>query len=464
MSEKRAFGFWDLTLYAVSMQFGVRWLAVAAVTGAASLPLWAVAAALFLIPLSIAASELTGRFPEEGAIYAWTRDTYGHFAGFVCGWIYWVCNIPFFAGLLVFIANLLAIALGPEHGAILTQPAALLAFSVLVSVAVALLHGAGLDVGKWVSVFSAGVTFVIVAVLIYAAIVLSAQRGSATDFVHADYAPPLNADTAILWATMVFGYGGAEGVALLRNNVRGGMPVVVRVLMAVAVLLAIGYVVGTSAILAIMPAAQASRLSGLPDALTFALTQLGAPWLAPLILVALAFVFLGAYSAWFGVAARLPYAAGLDRDLPKAFAKQSKSGAPIVAIGFQTISVIVLVALSQAGATLKGAYDYLSAMTILSFTLPYAFLFAVYLKVQKDKAADGVWTTPGGAGVARWIGRIAIVATWSAILCNLVPTSDTADKMGAVVKLVTSSAVLILGGAAIYVLNHRRRATDVGAE
>ena len=61
-------GFWAIALYATSMNFSIRWLATGAATGPVALPVWVLAAILFLVPLIIATLELSARFPEEGAI------------------------------------------------------------------------------------------------------------------------------------------------------------------------------------------------------------------------------------------------------------------------------------------------------------------------------------------------------------------------------------------------------------
>jgi amino acid transporter len=107
--------FWDLALYAVAMTLSLRWLSVAAAAGPASLPMWIAAVISFMAPLVIATAAMVSRFEGEGGIYIWTREPFGPFAGFVCGWLYWTCNIPFFSGLLVFIVNVLAVAAGPRR-------------------------------------------------------------------------------------------------------------------------------------------------------------------------------------------------------------------------------------------------------------------------------------------------------------------------------------------------------------
>jgi hypothetical protein len=58
--------FFDTALYTLAIGTGLRWIAVAAAVGPASLPLWTLALFTFFIPLAAATIELTGRFEGEG--------------------------------------------------------------------------------------------------------------------------------------------------------------------------------------------------------------------------------------------------------------------------------------------------------------------------------------------------------------------------------------------------------------
>ena len=442
--------FSDLALYGVAMTLSIRWIATAAAAGPASLPIWVLAVLGFMAPLVVATAELTGRFPGEGGLYGWTRETMGPFAGFVCGWLYWTCNLPFFSGLLYFILNALAAAAGPRAVEAVGDPFVFAALACAIAVAVGALHSLGLGAGKWLASFGAAAGFALLALLILAGVILAMRNAPATNFATASYAPPVTADGAALWATMVFAFGGPEALAFLRGDVEGGTRQILRVLAVVGAVLAVAYIAGTMAMLSILQPAEASRLSGVPDALRLALSRLGLGGLAPAALLLLGLSVLGGYSAWFGVAARLPFVIGVDRYLPAAFARRdARTGAPTTAILVQVIAVVALVLLSQAGATVKGAYDFLVSMSVLSYTLPFVFLFIVYLSVQGRPAANA-WTTPGGAGFARIVGVVGLAVTLSAIACTLVPSPDAADKLGAVVKLVVASAVLIGSGVAIY--------------
>ena len=447
--------FWDLALYGVAMTLSIRWIAAAAAAGPAALPLWVVAMVGFMGPLVVATAELTTRFSGDGGIYAWTRQSLGPFAGFVCAWLYWTCNLPYFSGVLYFIVNALAAAGGPRTQAVVGDPAVFVAVAFALASAVAGLHLAGLGAGKWLANFGAASSFALLAVLVIAGATLALRHGSATTFDAGHWAPPLNADGAALWATMVFAFGGPEALALLRGDVEGGTPQVLRVLAVVGLGLVFAYLIGTLAMMGILAPNEVSRLSGVPDAIRLAFDRLGLAPFAPIALSLLAVSMLGGVSAWFGVAARLPFVVGVDRFLPAAFAyRHPRTGAPVTSIIVQTAAVFALIVLGQAGETVKAAYDFLVSMSVLSYTLPFAFLFAVYLKVQASPLPTDGWS-PGGPARARVIGAVGLGVTLSAIACTLVPSPDAADKLGAFLKLVGSSGVLIGVGVGLWLWARR---------
>jgi amino acid transporter len=455
--KRRPLRFWDLAFYAAAMGFSIRWLAAAAAAGPASLPLWLAAMAGFMVPLVIATAELVGRHPGEAGLYGWTRQALGPFAGFLTGWLYWTCNLPFFSGLLYFILNAAATAAGPGAQRALADPWLFAGLACALAMAVGVAHLLGLGAGKWLTNFGAGAGCLLLAALVAIGLVLGLAHGPATDFARASYAPPLSPDGAALWATMVFAFGGPEALAFLRDDVEGGVRQILRVLAVVGALIVLAYIAGTAAMLTILRPEDASRLAGIPDALTLAFARIGLGALGPAALILLGAAMLGSYSAWFGVAARLPFVIGVDRYFPAPFAARSpRTGAPTTAIVVQVVAVVVLVILGQAGASVKGAYDFLVSMSVISYTLPFVFLFAAYFAVRGD-VAPGVWVVPGGARGRRIVALLGLAVTASAIACTLVPSPDAADKFAAVIKLILASAMLIVIGLAIYLRATRRR-------
>lgn len=460
----RSLRFFDLVFYTLAMTLAIRWIPVAAAAGPGSLFLWVLALVGFMAPLCLGTAELTTRFEGDGGLYAWTRRSFGPFWGYICGWLYWTCNLPFFSGVLFFVVNVLAAAVGGRWGETLRSPVGVAGASTILATVIGLTHLRGLGTGKWLSSFGAIAAGAIFLLLILAGGWLVFEGRSATDFAHARYTLPANADTALLWATVVFAYGGPEALAFLKNDVKGGVRQILKALLIVGVLLVFVFSLATLGMLGILSSSEISRLSGLPDTLQLALARLGLGWLAPLTLIALAAGLLGSYSAWFGVAARLPFAAGADRLLPETFARRDpRTGAPRTAILVQIAAVVALVLVSQAGANLKAAYDFLVSMTLLSYILPFIFLFAVLIAVQSAPAPEGAWTIPGGPRFARVVGWVGLACTASALVCTLAPSPDAPDKLAAVLKIILASAVLIGAGAGAYLVSRRPALAAAGA-
>ena len=455
MAAPKALGSTATLLFTLAMNVGLPWIAVAAVAGPSSLLLWVLALVLFFVPLTVASVEMTSRFEGEGGVYTWVRGTFGEFAGFMCGWIYWTSNFSFFAATGYAIVSSVAIALniGQSEGAL--SPTFVVLSSIGLALAVLGLHLRGLAIGKWITNAGSVAVLVLLAVIVIG--IFYFMREGATDFGSASYVPALGADTAILWGTMVFAYCGVEGLAFLRGDIKDGMRSILRASIGLGVTLAVVYILGTIATLIIVPAAELSRDTGLPHTLQVGADRFGVPALGPVLILMAALAMLGSYSAWFRVAASLPFMAGVDHYLPEAFGRRDpKTGAPSYSLILQAAVVIALVVLSQAGADVQAAYDFLISITVLPIALAYLFLFAAYFRAQDQAAAPGVYQPPGGARTARIIAATGFVATFVTVICTLVPSPDEADKTLAVAKLVIGALMLVVSGVGAYVLGKRR--------
>jgi glutamate:GABA antiporter len=100
----RVMGFRDLLLFYLVTGFTVRWVGTAASAGPSSIVIWIGAGLAFYLPLMFTVLELSSRYPDEGGCYVWSKKAFGDFAGFITGWTYWTCNLPYFPGLFYFTA------------------------------------------------------------------------------------------------------------------------------------------------------------------------------------------------------------------------------------------------------------------------------------------------------------------------------------------------------------------------
>jgi amino acid transporter len=455
VTEAKPLGARDTLLFTLAMNVGLPWIAVAAVAGPSSLLLWLLALTTFFVPLAVSSLELTARFAGEGGIYGWVRGTFGEFAGFMCGWIYWTSNVPFFATTLYSLVTALALVRSPQASPEALSPMPIMWSCIGVALVVLLLQLRGLGVGKWITNAGGAAVLAMLAVIVAGGIVFAGS--SATDFSKASYVPPFSDDTAILWATMVFAYCGVEGLAFLRADINGGMRSIVRATIFLGIVIATLYILGTVAMLVIVPADELSRATGLPQALQAGANRLGWPGLGPVMIVASALAMLGSYGAWFRVAAQLPFLAGVDHYLPEAFGRRSANGAPTYPLLLQAAVVIVLVVLSQAGgASVRAAYDFLISITVLPIAIAYLFLFAAYVRIKWGSEPAGFLNLPGGVVTGRLIALTGFLATLVTVICTLVPSPDEPDKGLAIAKLVAGALILIASGVGVYVLGKRR--------
>ena len=107
-------GFADLLLFYLVTGFTVRWIATAAAAGPSAVVIWLIAALAFYLPLMFTVLELSSRYPNEGGCYVWSKRAFGDFAGFITGWTYWACNLPYFPGLFYFTAATALYIGGPD--------------------------------------------------------------------------------------------------------------------------------------------------------------------------------------------------------------------------------------------------------------------------------------------------------------------------------------------------------------
>ncbi len=380
-------------------------MATAAAAGPSALVRWVVAAAGLFVPLVFATLELSSRYPREGGVYVWSREVFGPFAGFMTGWLYWGTNLRYFPSLLYFAAGNLLFVGGERMAPLATSRAYFIAASLCGLALTVGLNVIGLHVGKWVS----------------------------------------NVAGAANWLAVV-GLIALGGVAWMRART------VPRAVIAAAAVITALYLAGTLAVLVAVPPEQVSGLQGIMQAAAAVTSRTGVAWLTPLFALLVAVAAIGGVFGWFAAVARLPFVAGLDRFLPPAFARlHPRWGTPYVALLTQAGVAAVFIVLGQAGTSVRGAYDVLVSMSIITFFVPFLFLFAALARVQRVPAPAGARCVPGGPRVATGFAAVGFSITLLAIVLACVPPDDEARPLLAVAKIVGLSIAMAAIGAGVYV-------------
>jgi amino acid transporter len=168
---------------------------------------------------------------------------------------------------------------------------------------------------------------------------------------------------------------------------------------------------------------------------------------------------LGAAGAYLSSTARLPFVAGIDNYLPAAFARvHPRWNTPYVAVLSYGLTGMLFAFLGQAATSVKGAYDVLVSMSVITYFIPYLFLFAAMIGVQREAAGPDVIRLPGGRRVAITVAMVGLLSTVITIGLSVIPADDEPNKALAVFKTVGMTAILIAAGALVYAIGKRRQA------
>ncbi|HEX4487134.1 MAG TPA: APC family permease [Terriglobales bacterium] len=450
-SPPRVMGFADLLMFYVVTGISLRWLATAAHAGPSSIVIWIGTWLCFYVPLALSVVELASRYPQEGGLYVWSKQAFGDFAGYIAAWTYWTSNLPYFPAILYFAASNVLYMRGQKWMYLSDRPSYYVWFSLLALALITLMHYVGLNVGKWLHNVGAFGMWVPAAIVIVMGFIGWHRFGSANQFTAASLVPSAHLKDMIFWASLAFAFGGCETASFMGEEVKNPRRNIPRALILAGLIVAVCYILGTVAVLLALPSAQISDLQGLIEAIRSTADRLGWIGVVPVAAALIAVSNLGAAGAFLAATARLPFVVGIDRYLPAAFGKlHPRWGTPYVALLTQSSCGVVFVLLGQAGTSVRGAYDVLVSMGIITYFIPYLFVFASMFRLQWENAGVDVIRVPGRKPVALLVSCLGFATTLLTIGLSLVPAPEEPNKILAAAKVVGLTAVLLAGGAILY--------------
>jgi amino acid transporter len=451
---RKEMGFWDVLLFNIATVLGPRWIAAAAHNGTSSISLWVIAAVFFFVPTAMVINELSSRFPEEGGLYVWAKEAFGDFHGFVAGWNYWIYTVFYFPGLLLASAAMSAYIIG-EGGGPLSQNRT---FLVLVSLAYLLvaviLNLIGLNIGKWLQNAGGVSTYVPLLILVGIAGILWLRHGSVTPFTSANIWPVWNWDTVNFWSQIAFAFTGLELVSAMSAEIRDPRRTLPRAVFAAGALIALMYIIGTVAVLVLVPAPEVSATSGVFHAITVGAIGLRIGFVGVLAAILVTVGNAGGVGSTVAGIARVPFVVGIDQYLPKAFGKiHPRWKTPYGSIIVQAVVSGVILLLSQISETARGAYQGLVDVAIILYFVPFLYMYAAAIKLagRKDRMENphAVLIPGGKPGV--WIASgIAFAVTLLSIIVSVLPPGDSANRALFLVKVVGSTLGAMALGLTLY--------------
>ena len=375
---RKELGLRDLVLFNLAALLSTRWIGVAAHVGPGAIALWILAAAFFLVPCAFVVANLSRKFPEEGGLYVWTREAFGEWHAFACGWFYYLSNVFWIPGVLVASIGMLTYAFSPSVEKLAENPRFVLPVAFAVLIVVVASNYVGLRVAKWVDNFGGFGAYVIMLVLVLCGIAAWVTAGPATKF---KLIPNFDLQKMNFWSQLAFAMTGLELSPILAGEIRDPRRNIFRATWISAALVVLFYIAGTGSILTLLQPDKVSPVVGLAQAGQQAATTLRWYWVPFAIGACIVLSVGGQLGTYVGACARLPFVLGIANLLPQAFAKlHPKYGTPSLSILFLGGAAAVLLFISQLGETFRGAYQIAVDMSVITLFIPFLYIFAAAWK------------------------------------------------------------------------------------
>jgi amino acid transporter len=447
---RKTMGFWDVLLFNIATVLGPRWIAAAGHNGTSSISLWVLAAVFFFVPGAFVINELSSRFPEEGGLYVWSREAFGPFHGFVAGWTYWIYTVFYFPGLLLASASMSAYIIGGRGAQLAQDRTFLVSVSLGLLLVSVVLNIIGLNIGKWLQNAGGVGTYLPLLMLVVIAVVVVLKYGSATHFTVANMMPTWNWDTVNFWSQIAFAFTGLELVSAMSEEVRDPRRTLPRAVFGAGALIALMYIAGTFAILALVPAADLDPQSGVFHAITIGSVALKVGFLGILAAVLVTVGNAGGVGSTVAGIARVPFVVGIDRYLPKAFGKiHPKWKTPYVSILVQaTLSGSILLLSQIQSPSVVASYQMLIDAAIILYFIPFLYMFAAVIKLsgRKDRNENpNAILVPGGIAGVWTSGSLGFLVVLIGIAVSVVPPGSSGSTLFFEFRLIggTSTAILV---------------------
>ncbi len=451
-SLHKELGLTDLVLTQILYVVGLSWVGAAAKLGTSQIPFWLAAMALFYLPQAAVVVYLSRRFPLEGGLYQWAKLGLNGGIAFLVGWNLWIYAIVLLGAFGLSVANAIVYAIGPSaewlsgnHVYIGAVSGILLGSLIVVSIL-------GLGISKWVHNVGAVLLLTAFAFLLILPLI-NVARGTLREYHPLTItAPALTLLNVNIFGKLAVGaLSGFEYVAVLAGEARDARRTIAKSVIIAAPIIALMFILGTSAVQALVPPGQVDLVGPIPQAFRIGLGSTGiAAILIPFAVMAVNARTIANSSVLFTATSRMPMVAGWDRLIPGWFSRlHPKYRTPMNSILFIGGCSLAFAAAGMMNVGEQEAFQLLDNAAGILYGLTYLVLFAIPL----------VGLARTGERAPRWIAVAAAAGFATTVLyvvLSVLPIVSVVSRVAFAVKI--SSLVILVNAAGTFIYLRARRA------
>jgi amino acid transporter len=423
-SPKQVLSVFSLVMINVIAIDSLRTLPISAQLGFSLVSYYAFAAIVFFIPVALVAAELATAYPSTGGIYIWVREAFGRRIAFLTIWLQWSYNIVWYPTIMAFVAATLAYLFDPN---LANHKLYLLTTMIGLFWIFTILNCFGMKISGFVDMLGAcfGTIFPMCVIACLGLFWFIQGRPLATD-ITASWLPDFRSfGNVSLFSAVVFGLLGIEMSAVHAEEVKNPQRDYPRALLYSTLIILLTLVLGSLAIVMVVPSESLSMVSGLIDAYAIFFQAYDLAWLTPIVAVLIVLGAVSGISAWIIGPTKGLLVAARDGCIPQAFTKINKHHTPTTILITQAVIFTCLTSVFILFKTINVAYWMLSAMSAQMALLVYIFMFASVIKLRYSKPNQrGAYRIPGGMVGVWLVAGTGISCCLATIMIGFVPPTQ----------------------------------------
>ncbi|GIH81497.1 amino acid permease [Planobispora longispora] len=348
------------------------------------------------LALAVVFGRLGRRIPASGGPYAYARDSFGEFPGFLNAWSFWITAWAGNAGIAVAWVGYVVYFAEAAFGLDWSGTGAQVVIGLIGLWIPALINLAG--------VTKMGAFQLITTVLKFAPLIFVAIVG--LFFIQADNFGPFNATdgswigaVSVAAALVLFAYSGVESASIAAEKVKDPARNIGRASVYGTLACAALYMLGTVAVFGTVPHEKlVNSTAPFADAINAMFG--GSAW--GMVMAAFAIISgIGALNGWTLLVAEMPMAAARDGLFPKMFTRMRGGNVPWVGIVVGTVLTSITFVMAFAA---ENAFNTILLLATFTTVVPYLF----------SAAAQLFWLVTGERQVSRkglgWNLTLAVAA------------------------------------------------------